>query len=502
MGAVRLSSSGKLRLSGGKALLVAAGAAGAAGAATALTVNDFIADRIFQRVGTSKTVPVTGTYAGPATSIQARAVPVGTSLASTAYAWSDIAATLDAGNFSGALAVPQGGWYVLQVRDGVNSAVNAAGARKFSVGVLVALLGQSNMEKLSLLLRVYPLVDLLTRRFATNAWTFVGNFDLTGTYPPNTPISTYGSTYAYPSPNGDGVTRFVNYLRAALGVPVGTLEYAVGGSSVASWQPGGAQYVTFSAALAASGGDCEAAIYLQGEADAAANTSDATYKAGLLGLRNALHASTGRNATNFNLGIVVLGPGDGFAAVGRMGAIRKAQLEFIAQTPGVYLSSSATDGDLATDAIHFTVQSQERQGKRYALGLAGRLGASAYGAEGPHITGATRSGATVTVAIAQNGGTSLMDGAGGTTGTGLTGFRVFNDGTPVTIGSKTISGNNVVLTLASTPAGAVTLDYAMTDAPFGNPMVPAAALYDNRTVPGDSIGVPLQPCTAIIVAGA
>jgi len=496
MGVIRLTSTGKLRLSGGKVRLTANDPAPVipGAAATSLTVSDYLADRIFQRVGTSKAVPVTGTSNGDAA--QVRAVNMD---GTPATAWETMPVT--GGAYSGLLTVPQGGFYKLQARDAVNTALIANGTNKFAVGVLVGMIGQSNMVRLSELHGGYPLVDLKTRRFANGAWSFVGNYNLSEQYPPNTTVNVYGANYQFPSPNGDGITYFVNYLRAALGVPVGTFEYAVSGSPLSGWVPGGQQYNTFTSAITASGGDCEAAIFLQGEQDAVLGTSGAAYQAGVQSLLDGVRNLVGRDSTNFHFGVVLVGPGAGFAPAGRLGAIRKAQLDFVAANTGAFVCGIATDADLAGDSIHFNTESQIRQGYRYALGMANRLGALPYGAQGPRITGATRSGVTVTVAIAQNGGTQLLDGAGGN-GFALTGFRVFNNGAPVTISSTAISGNSVVLTLASAPGGAVTLDYAMADAPFGGTFVPAASLYDNRTVPGDSLGLPLQPCAAITVTGS
>jgi hypothetical protein len=499
MSGLRIAN-GKLLLSSGKVRQTVAGVApspppaGTGTPATALTVNDYLADRIFQSVGASKDIPVTGTSNG--SNVEVRAVDLSGAAITN---WTTI--PVSGGAYSGALTVPKGGFCKLQARDAVNTALVANGANKFLVGTLIGMIGQSNMVRLSELHGGYPLVDMKTRRFANGAWSFVGNYDLLERNPPNTTVGTYGSAYQFPSPNGDGITYFVNYLRAALGTPVGTFEYAVSGSPLSGWVQGGGQYNTLKDAIIASGGDMEGAIFLQGEQDAVLGTSKAAYKAGVLDMLNGLYSVTGRNSSNFHLGIVLVGPGNGFAPAGRLATIRQAQLELIAENPGIFLCGIATDADLAGDSIHFNTESQIRQGYRYALGMANRLGAVPYGAQGPRITGATRSGATVTVAIAQNGGTLLRDGAGGN-GSAATGFRVFNNGTEVTITSKVISGNTVVLSLASVPTGTVTLDYAMADAPFGGTLVPAAALYDNRIVPGDSIGVPLQPCAPITVTGS
>lgn len=364
--------------------------------------------------------------------------------------------------------------------------------------MVVAMLGQSNMVNLSQAVVNYPLADQQARRW-TGAWTYCGNVDLTNTYPPGTPSSTYGGTRTNVSPNGDGLVYFVNRLRSTIGAPVKTFEYAASGSNISQWQPvTGSLYEAFKAAQIASGAYCNAAIYLQGESNA--GTSSASYQASLLAILNGLRAETTKSP--FKFGVVCLGPGTtAWSTEGTLGVIRSAQLDFIAAQSenGAYFAASAHDANLAGNSIHFDAPSQARMGKRYAKGLLHQFGYLPYGAEGPKITSATLSDAAVTVHITQNGGTALADGAGGS-GSALLGFRVYDGGSLCTINATAISGNTVVLTLSATPAGSVTMDYAMANAPYGSTTAPASVVYDNDLVPGDTLGLPLQPHALMAVS--
>lgn len=465
-----------------------------------LTITDLAADsQIFQRIGTSKEITVSGTYTGLPSRILARAVPVGTAVSDVGFAWQTLANYPSGGSYSGLLTVSQGGWYILQVKDSVNSTINASGANKFAVGIVVALIGQSNMVGLATAVDQYPLADQLTRVFKDGAWVFGGNHDDTLTHPAGSLFSTYGGTYTNGAEKGDGEVFFANYLRESTGVPVGVINKAVGGSAISTWQPsGGANYAAFISALNAAGGDCEAAIWYQGEDNASVGTSAASYKASLVNVLSGLKTQTARSS-GFNFGVVTLGTTASYGAEGSFGLIRGAQIDFVNENAanGAFYAATACDAG-TSDGVHLGGVAQARLGKRYAAGLLKALGATTYGMAGATITGASRFGAIVTVNISHDGGTTLLDGAGGS-GASLLGFRVYDDGVLKTISSTAISGNTVVLTLSATPSGAVAMDYAMANAPFTTTVLASSIAYDNNTVTGDTLGRPLQPKTLFAV---
>ena len=484
-------------------------------AATSVTVTDTVYQRIYQRVGTSKTVTVSGTYSGPAQLIQARSCPVGTATNAleATYPWSNLDNGPTGGTFSGSLSVPQGDNWVVQARCGKNPAVASSGTHAFGVGIFVAMLGQSNMENMFSSIYGWPLgsPSALVKSATTGGIIRLGA--IKDTYPPSSLSATYGS---WDSPgsasardHGNGLVIMANDLVAAFGCPVLMLTYAASGTSSSQWQPGQTYMATFLAGLDAVGGDCEAVIWLQGGNDAASSVSAATYQGNLQNIFNTIKSHTGRGSSNFHFGVVVVGPGlttsgawgAAWSAEGTLGPIRKGQLDFVAANTanGAFLAGTDIDGNLAgASPIHIDQASLFRQGRRYTEAIKRRLTGAGNNIEGPRVTGATRSGNVVTVSIAQAGGTALQDGAGGSGGS-LQGFRVFDAGTPVSIIATAIAGNTVQLTLASTPTGAVTLDYAMANAPFGSTTSTAAVLYDNQTIPGDSLGLPLQPCPLITV---
>jgi hypothetical protein len=496
---VRLASPSRLHLRNG-GLALATGVAVAAPApgtpATSIALAEPLKDRhVFQRVGTSKAVPVTVNFTGSPSLIQARSIDEATGNPVTA--WATIATSPSGTSCTGSITVPQGSWSKIQVTDGTTI---VTGTKRFAVGARFATIGQSNMYFLGTSgTGIYPLSDKRTAAYIASAFKLLGNQK--AGFAPGTPFGGAGgygdgSTVESGTFQGDGLIRMANRLADQLGCVVLFLHYAVTGSSIEQWQTGGNCWEPFKTAALEIDGDFEQATWLQGENNT--GTSMATYKVNLGNLLGNLWALTGRGASNFRLGVVGLGPAiNYFGAEGNGGLVRKTQLEFVAENAanGVYYSSTAHDADLNGDNVHFTAFSHVRQGYRYAQGIL-----VPGSVAGPKITGATRSGTTITVNVQHNRGTALLDGAGGN-GSALLGWRVFDNGVQMAAPTTAIFGNAIRLTLASTPTGPVTLDYCMTNLPFGSTRNLASVVYDNDTVPGDTLGLPLQPCTVINVTG-
>lgn len=464
-------------------------------AGTGITITDTVYQRIYQRIGTSKAISVSGTYAGSPSRILGRAVPAGSSLSASAvtYPWQTIIDNPTGGSYSGSVTVPQGDGWVIQVRDGVNTLLGATGTHAFGVGAFIAMLGQSNMEYLFSV----PWQGSPTGHPSALGQTAISSLQRIGTIKdsvqPSTLASTYGTYDSYgavgdPSMHGLGIVYMANALVAGLGCPVGMLLRAVSGSSSSQWLSGQSCMNDFLVGLDAVGGDCEAVIWLQGETDAQNGVSYATYLSNLQNIFNTINTHTGRSVLPF--GVVIVGPAtSGWAASENlMQSIRKAQIDFVVANAasGAFIAGTDIDGDLAGGTVHINETSQLTQGARYTEAIKRRFSGATYGIEGPVISSATRSGTVITVNVTQYGGTALV-------GTGQQAFRVFDGGSPVTINSAAVVGNSITLTLNSTPSGTVTLDYAMANAPFGATTTSDEVCYDNQIIPGSSVGLPLQP---------
>lgn len=517
----RRASLTQVRLRNGKLVLSTAAAGGGeapggetGNPGTALALSTVFTDlRVYQRVGMAKTLSIGGTCAGNPSAIQARVVDA-TTLAEVT-AWATVATNPAGDVWTGQISVPQGSWYKIQVRDGGNFALSAQSSNKFGVGIVMALIGQSNMvnfNETSFGFAGYPLSHPSVVEFEPlNSPTFrkLGRLTSGTYYAPGTVASVYGANYTNSGGfQGDGYVFLMNIMADELGVPVAAFERAAGGQAISTWMSGQPNWTTFTNTLTAAGGDCEIAIWYQGESNS--GTSKASMLSSLATLHGQLHTATGRDSSNFHFGIVSLGPASAASSYSgssdtKIGVTRSAHVEYANNTAGAFYVTGMQD--VATsDGIHVNAEGYNRAGRRWPKSVVARLKGQMKC--GPRITSATRSGTTVTVNLQHTGGTSLMDGAGGT-GTALTGFQFFDagaGGVAISYTATSITGATTVqITLASEPVGALTMSYAMQNAPHNSPaneagnFVPASALYDNDLTFNSTKGMLLQPLEAITV---
>lgn len=476
--------------------------------ATSLTITEYANQRVFQRKGTTLDIPVIGTYTGSPYAIQARVVDATTGNAITS--WTTIALNPTGGTYLGALTgVPQGYWYKLQVRDGANVNITAAANNKFGIGMWVMMIGQSNMVNMPGGNLKYPLGHPASVEYdsASSSFKRIGN--IKSGFPANTPYSTYGDGFTTEGNRGDAIVYIANTLVANLGIPVCLANKAVGGTQIASWMVGASNsnWTAVPTLLNSFEKDAELWLWLQGESDAA-TMSRATMVSYLGTLHTQIKnqvANAGRAANQVKFGIFSLGPGSYQGSVeGDFGKMRLAHLDYALNTAGAFLVTCCYDGKTA-DGVHMDGASFNPIGLRAAKSIAKQYGFGTA-SEGPKVSSASRSGTTVTVNITHSGGTALMDGTGNTSGTGIGGFQVYDNGVEMTPITGAITGpSTVTLTLPSTPTGPVTMSFGLMNAPCGtaSTFVPAKAIYDNATdyMPVTStLGMLLQPCAPITVS--
>lgn len=516
---LRLSSSGKFRLRSAVAFAIASIVAPETPPpvgedpidnTASVSVAELPANWGYQRIGTSKDVTRSGTCTGAVTTIEARVIKGATAVT----AWSTIA-TPSGGSWSGALSVPQGHGYKWEyrARTAVGVSPTLTSTNTFGVGIFGLLIGQSNM-----VIRCdggqgggfrNPLGDPRAFEVRAGVAKRIGNLNDSKPVNMENIDAGYAATTVQNS-RPDGYVLLANLLAQALDLPVWLVEKANGGTVIDKWVTTGTgtSWTAAVAALNQAGGDCEFALWHQGESDANL-MSTATMKGHLAQVMLQCHQQTGRNASNFHFGVIALGSGSyNTSSEGEFGNMRAAHVEFATSTPGAYLSTCAHDVQTG-DGVHITGEGYNRMVKRDARSLCNRFGAGVSGA-GPRVTGATRSGLQVTLAIAHNGGTALVDGAGGN-GSALTGFQFADAGAAGALIAYTtiISGGSIVCTLASAPVGALTVSYAMMNNPHNSDpndsktaVVLASVPYDNVVLHRTTNGCPLQPFAPITVTGA
>jgi hypothetical protein len=378
-----------------------------------ITLTDLTNRRVYQRSGTSKTITVTGSYtyaSTPPTYIQARVVQDGTS--TEVQTWTTLgSATIAGGNFSGTLSVPQGGWYNIQVRFN-NSATVSNGTNKFGVGILVLCVGQSNMDN-------WFTTGTVTSNALAVKHSGAG-------YP-----STQG-TWAAATSTGAGYNTFANALITAYSVPVGMLKYTAGGTQISQWDGSGDAYPRDAITAATQcGGAIEYILWSQGEADASAGTSQATYETGLTNCIANFRAqiSNGSGETNLPFLLTILGRGTAgsLGSDAQVEAIRAAQRAVAGAVADVYIACTALDLPIADEggsnwAVHYTAAGYTTMAQRYVQTVKYLLGDETY-YRGPYISSAVIVDATHTdVNITHRGGANF------TPDTAIGGFEIDDSG--------------------------------------------------------------------------
>lgn len=495
--------------------LILRGSGQSQGAIT-LGLTDLASNQIINRDGgaTTRGLSIAGTYTGTPVGLQCQVNIVG---GGTALAWVN-ATNYSAvgGNWSAKCpGVPQGAWYTLSVRDSVNHSFEADGSNSWGVGVVVWMIGQSNMLKLWSAGEgaLQPTSGTYTKACTGSGW--VGTRDGS--------IGT-GAGYAY----------YANFLQTALGgtVPVGLIASAIGGTSITTWQSGQSSWTTATGQLTSCGiTDLEVALWQQGETDAQANApaDPATYYfADIKNVHQQTLTLTGRSTAHLHFG--VMGLGNFNSSSGTFSDLYATEIRDYDLQYGTGLNSPLAGSFYLSSAVDFIRQSSDSQhwaigqsgainsfwraGRRYALSTEKALGLVATGAEGPAITGVIWSvgSPTLTITVTHSGGTGLADGVGGTAGTGLLGFSV--GGTSATISSTAYSQpNQIVLTMSANrqPGDTPTLTYAANRNPFSYPGdgsdTAAGVTFDNQSATNifytgtahyNDTGFPLQPTNGAI----
>lgn len=357
---------------------------------------------------------VIGNYTGTPTSIQARVVQTGTNTPLSGLDWATYVASPTGFAFDFTIpGVPVAlAWYDVQVRFSNDTGVTATSG-KTTLAAIFPLVGQSNA------------------RFAIDLY---GSSTLT----PNDYCRAYGFgvgtgsawTALDPAKMDGPITLAADY--EARGVPVAFVSCAVGGTAIATWNPGQSQYTNAMANITAAGGKAEAMLWIQGEADADVLTAS-QYQTELgdvfdTGFRVSM------SDANLPVVLVLLGYQDvGGNTDAGIEAIRAGQAAWCAANPTKNMRVERYDltsasGHMA-DTVHLNAAGHRALWPRIAR--AARYGSgevSTY--RGPRVSSASRIDATtIDVNITHDYGTDITAGAGGP-------WRVV-DGSPVAVSTVT-----------------------------------------------------------------
>ena len=378
----------------------------------AITLTDFADGRIFQRRENSADIVISGSYSGPVEAIEARVVQDDTRV--EIVPWTVIDPSPGSGIFVGQLAkVPQGGWYNLHVRSQNDTSVIAQGKHRWGVGMLIACLGQSNMNEWFHTgndLKAHPLL----RTFSGQSWSELGT-------------------------KGNAAISFGNRIIERLGIPVGLLDYAVNGSGLrkeADWGTGywadtapGSIYNRFIGGVSATGGLLEYVIWIQGEADAAKDTVTREEYAFSLThfikdqVRIDIANGSQREHLPFLVVMMIKRPGGKDAP---HQDIRNAQKQVVETVADCYLA--ATTLDLENHGRqHLKPQAYISMGNRVAQAVLHIVGKEEYH-RGPQVVHTRQiDDRTVEIKIQHNGGNDIKPASG------ISGWEIIANGEQIPI---------------------------------------------------------------------
>jgi hypothetical protein len=466
--------------------------------------------RVYQRAAGSASVPLSGTYTGAASAVQARVIDAATSAQvvgwttvftpgsqssvkefsnefSTEFAPAAVSqvsdfssdfssdfgggVAADSGTWTGSLAVPQGGWYKFQIRLFSEQAAVVTASNFFGVGDVWMFAGQSQQARMSTLVNAAAAPDSHTVYFiGGTTW--------------NTPGVTAGT-------GGNGGITFLNLMREVTNVPQAICQVSVEGTAITDWESGDSPYNT---AISRLGSLTAVAGILWHQGGTGIGTISRTdYKQRLATLRAGFQSAASvqrfavfplmhrTNAADTDLAVQ---------------ETRRAHYEYISENPGTINLGWMPTVPMADD-VHQTAAGSEVIARTYVHALLYAMGLESGKPLGPSLTAASRAGQIITLTVDHESGTSLK------TNTGLdpTGFQVLPrnaahaDASALAISNITLSDSNIQIDLAADPGAGVDVYYQ-----YGR-FDPSSSVYDNTTFLGDTTGKAMQPLMAAIQTG-
>jgi hypothetical protein len=428
-----------------------------------LDLTDIDPDRVFQRRGGAAEIVVSGSYTGITGPVEARVVKAGSQ--TVVVPWTVVDHSPANGLYTGILPrVPQGGWYRLQVRSGIVPDDIKKGVNRWGVGMLIACIGQSNM----------------------NEWFYAGH-----ALAPSPLLRVYrNEKWIEPGRSGNGALALGNRLASRLKIPIGLLDYAVDGSGLtpkADWgtgywldpRPKGI-YRRFIDAVDAIGGTVEYVVWMQGEADAARGTvGREEYRQALERLADVRLRADIKNGSSLPrlpfLMIPLVRRPTGRDITCQW--IREAQMDALRTIDQCYLAAMSMDLK-NRGRQHLMPAAYTTLGIRTAQTILYLLGKAAYH-RGPFIASVSReSDRLIDITIHHRGGTDF------TPRTGISGFEVHAGQKTLAIASvKRQNSDTIRIELKTGTPEAVKVRYL-----YGAHPDTTAAVHDNT-----ALRLPLEP---------
>lgn len=249
-----------------------------------ITITSPVDYKTIQRSGITADISITGTYSGSPTAIEARF---------NGGSWATIVASPAGGTFTGTLSSQTQGQGVLEVRY-TNDTATSDSVNFFGIGDVYLCAGQSNMSGRGTSNQSYSHASLRASLYGNdNTWK-----NLVDPYDSATNQVDTISSDTSPAAAGSWIPLLATGIMADRSVPVAFIPCAMGGTSSAEWQPGAdhqnrATLYGSCVYRANQAGGVKAVLWWQGESDAAAAVSEATYNTNLDTIANAFNTDLG-----------------------------------------------------------------------------------------------------------------------------------------------------------------------------------------------------------------
>lgn len=227
---------------------------------------------------------------------------------------------------------------------------------------------------------------------------------------------------------------------------------AVPGTSISQWTaPDGTSINYWKEIVGAymdAGGVIEAILWDQGTADL--GSSKDTLKTGWLAIFNDMRSFLAAHGGTGNEPVIIIPEGRRENNDQNYNPNRQAQKELAEENAWIHIAPEKWLEPLDTgDGLHLQDAGYAHyaaHGARKALDVLGE--SISGGVDGPVITNVSRTGTSVTVTLAHDGGTDF------TPTSGIEGFAFLDDGVPISITAAVrVNATTILLTLASLPTG-------------------------------------------------
>lgn len=358
---------------------------------------------------------------------------------------------VDAGQYSGSVTVPQGGWYRFEVRlldDRQTELASLTGSNKWGVGINILCIGQSNMVGQGSV--PYTEANDLVSNCKNGAWSHLKD-----------PYSGGGASL---------VPAMANKLVEAMGLPVGIVPAAVSGTGLHTahknhsadryWMNYNADNPADTATLYGSAvtkanraGGVELLVWNQGETDGYMGVTEEEYEADMKRLLQRFRSDLNNAALPMFLCQIGTHDPKNFDDAVYTG-IRNAQHDL---DDGENFFLAATEMEFQRkDTAHFTTPGLNVIGQRVANGILYYYGESDY-YRGPYISEANYadgSNRVIDVQITHRGGTKLS-----CAGSRITGFSVLDGGKECKVESVVVLDDDTLRLTLEEPAERAAVRY-------------------------------------------